>query len=86
MTSPALASSTKDDLAVAYRSANGPFSVRMDQQPDLVVMSQSDYNASGLFLEDAEITSLEAGYAAMLKGDVVDARDALAATRAKHGL
>ena len=77
---------TRADLAKAYRKASGPFSIPMDDQPDLIVMSSSDIDVDEIPFTEAETSALSAGYAAAQRGEIVNAREAVHEMRMRYGL
>ena len=79
--------SAREQLADAYAQAGGPFPVSIDNQPDYVVMSTSDFEAyCEPPLSDAEIRSLKQGYDEAMRGELYDAREMLAEIRAEYGI
>lgn len=79
--------SAREQLADAYAQAGGPFPVSIDNQPDFVVMSTSDFEAyCEPPLSDDQRRVIREDYESALQGEVVDAKSAVARIRAKYGL
>ena len=79
--------SAREQLADAYAQAKGPFPVSIDDQRDFVVMSTSDFESyCEPALTDAQLQMIRDDYESVMRGEVVDAKLAVARIRAKYGL
>ena len=86
MESLVLSENARKQLADAYAEAQGPFPLTIDGQ-DFVVMSMADFEEyCGLPSAQDEQHILREDYAAAMRGELVDAKEALAGIRAKYGL
>lgn len=80
MTSQTLKASTISELVDAYERAHSPFEIRVDEQPNFIVMRTSNLD-DGASLNEAEKKSLLDGYQDYLEGNVVEAHEMIAQTR-----
>lgn len=86
MSPQVLSKETQDGLDAAYRTANGPFSVRTSSGSAYVVMSASDYAQFEPMPSEAEILAMDEGFAAAQRGETVDADVMIADIRGRYGL
>lgn len=75
-----------DSLFEAYDQAHGPFCVSKEGRPDLIIMAASDFEDPSRALASSDAASLEEGYAQALRGETVNAHDALDRISARYGL
>ncbi len=79
--------SPRERLADARTQATNPFPMSIDGQQALVVMSSSDFAEHcepALTTEQRQM--IREDYAAAMRGEVVDAREALAKIRTRYGV
>ncbi len=82
--SPVAAQEFKAWLEAEYAEAQGPFTAEKIGAPEFVIMRTSDLEDEQM--TDDEMAVLLEGYEAAQRGEVQDARDALAEIRAAYGL
>lgn len=83
--SPTAMREIKEWLEAGYAEAQGPFTAEKVGAPDFVIMRTSDFESEELLTPD-EIESLQAGYADVLNGKVLDFDEAMTQMAVKYGL
>lgn len=82
--SPATKQEIKEWLEAEYAEAQGPFTAEKVGAPDFIIMRTSDLEGEEA-LTPEEIESLQAGYADIQNGRVLDFDEAMSQIAAKYG-